>query len=52
MTLHVLPARDLEDVQRRKRHVLVVEERLVRAFGSAADAAALAGDPSEEVRTP
>lgn len=52
MTLHVLPARDLEDVQRRKRHVLVVEERLVRAFGSAADAAALAGDPRVEVRTP
>jgi multicomponent Na+:H+ antiporter subunit E len=41
MTLHVLPARDLEDVDRKKAHVLVVERRLVRAFGSAEDLAAL-----------
>ena len=52
ITLHLLPVRDLEDVERKKAHVLVVEGRLVRAFGSAADAAALAGDPREEVRTP
>ncbi|WNV76110.1 Na+/H+ antiporter subunit E [Geodermatophilus sp. DSM 44513] len=41
MTLHVLPARDLDDVRRKKAHVLVVEERLVRAFGSADDLAAI-----------
>ena len=52
ITLHLLPVRDLEDVERKKVHVLVVEERLVRAFGSAADATALDGDPREEVRTP
>ena len=52
MTLHLLPVRDLEDVERKRAHVLVVERRLVRAFGSAADVAALDGDPKEEVRTP
>jgi multicomponent Na+:H+ antiporter subunit E len=52
MTLHLLPVRDREDVERKKAHVLVVERRLVRAFGSAADVAALAGNPREEVRTP
>jgi multicomponent Na+:H+ antiporter subunit E len=41
MTLHVLPARDLADVERKRSHVLVVEQRLVRAFGSAEDLAAL-----------
>jgi multicomponent Na+:H+ antiporter subunit E len=39
-------------VVRKKAHVLVVEERLVRAFGSAADLAALDGHGREEVRTP
>jgi multicomponent Na+:H+ antiporter subunit E len=52
ITLHLLPVRDLEDVARKKAHVLVVEGRLVRAFGSAADIAALDGAPGEEVRTP
>ena len=51
MTLHLLPVRDLEDVERKKAHVLVVERRLVRAFGSAADVAALEGDPRDEVPT-
>jgi multicomponent Na+:H+ antiporter subunit E len=41
MTLHLLPVRDREDVERKKAHVLVVERRLVQAFGSAADLAAL-----------
>jgi multicomponent Na+:H+ antiporter subunit E len=51
MTLHMLPARDLEDVARKKANVLVVEERLVRAFGSPADLAALDGHGRAEVRT-
>ena len=51
MTLHLLPVRDLEDVARRKANVLVVEERLVRAFGSPADLAALDGHGRAEVRT-
>jgi multicomponent Na+:H+ antiporter subunit E len=46
MTLHLLPARDLEDVERKRSHVLVVERRLVRAFGSAEDLAALERDAS------
>ena len=52
MTLHLLPVRDLDDVARKKAHVLVVETRLVRAFGSAADVAALDGHRSEGVPTP
>jgi multicomponent Na+:H+ antiporter subunit E len=51
MTCHLLPARDLEDVARKKAHVLVVERRLVRAFGSAADVAAFEGDRRNEVPT-
>lgn len=43
MTLHLLPVRDLDDVERKRAHVLVVEERLARAFGSAADVAAVQG---------
>ncbi|SNS94317.1 multisubunit sodium/proton antiporter, MrpE subunit [Geodermatophilus saharensis] len=41
MTLHLLPVRDRDDVERKKTHVLVVETRLVRALGSAEDLAAL-----------
>ncbi len=41
ITLHLLPARDLADVERKKVHVLVVEGRLARAFGSADDIAAV-----------
>ena len=52
MTCHLLPARDLEDVERKRAHVLVVERRLVRAFGSPADVAAFDGARSEGVRTP
>jgi multicomponent Na+:H+ antiporter subunit E len=39
-------------VERKKAHVLVVERRLVRAFGSAADVAALDGQLGDEVLTP
>ena len=52
MTLHMLPVRDLADVGRKKAHVLVVEERLVQAFGSADDVAALAAQQGEGVPTP
>ena len=52
MTLHLLPVRDLDDVERKRARVLVVEGRLVRAFGSAADVAALEGKRREEVPTP
>ncbi|MGR6967182.1 Na+/H+ antiporter subunit E [Geodermatophilus sp. URMC 61] len=52
MTLHLLPVRDLEDVERKRAHVLVVERRLVQAFGSAADVAALDGQQRDEVATP
>jgi multicomponent Na+:H+ antiporter subunit E len=52
MTLHLLPVRDLDDVARKKAGVLVVEERLARAFGSAEDVAALEGRRTEEVPTP
>jgi multicomponent Na+:H+ antiporter subunit E len=44
MTLHLLPVRDRDDVERKRAHVLVVEERLVLAFGSADDVAALERD--------
>ena len=47
MTLHLLPVRDRDDVERKRAHVLVVEQRLVRAFGSAADLAVLARDGAE-----
>ena len=52
MTLHLLPVRDLEDVERKKAHVLVVERRLVQAFGSAADIAALEEQRGDEVPAP
>ena len=52
MTLHLLPVRDLEDVARKKANVLVVEERLVRAFGSAGDVAGLAVHRGEGVSAP
>lgn len=41
LTLHVLHVEDLDDVERRRASVLAEEERVVRAFGSAADIAAL-----------
>ena len=47
LAIHLLHADDLADVERQKRAVLATEERLVRAFGSADDLAALR---QEEVR--
>ena len=41
LALHVLHVTDLEDVERRRLSVLATEERVVRAFGSAAEIAAL-----------
>ena len=52
ITLHVLPARDLADVERTRAHVVVVERRLVRAFGSPADLAALERTERAVVGTP
>ena len=51
MTLHLLPARDLADVERKKAQVLVVEGRLARAFGSADDVAAVERE-EEQVQAP
>jgi multicomponent Na+:H+ antiporter subunit E len=45
LTVHLLYVRDLDDVAQQKAHVLHVEDRLVRAFGSAADVAALDRNP-------
>jgi multicomponent Na+:H+ antiporter subunit E len=52
MTLHLLPVRDLDDVELKRANVLVVEERLVRAFGTADDVAALAAHRGGAVATP
>jgi multicomponent Na+:H+ antiporter subunit E len=41
ISVHLLHADDLEDVARQKADVLAVEERIVQAFGSAEDIAAL-----------
>ena len=43
IAVHLLHADDLADVERQKRDVLATEERIVRAFGSAEDIAALSG---------
>jgi multicomponent Na+:H+ antiporter subunit E len=53
LAVHVLHVTDLEDVERRRASVLRMEERVVRAFGSAAEIAALARaahEPSAEGR--
>ncbi len=42
LSLHILHVRDLADVERRRAAVLAEEERVVRAFGSPAEIAALA----------
>ena len=42
IALHLLHVRDLDDVQRKKAGVLATEDRVVRAFGSADEIAALA----------
>ena len=41
IALHLLSVRDLAAVERQRAEVLATEERVVRAFGSAADIAAL-----------
>jgi multicomponent Na+:H+ antiporter subunit E len=51
MALHLLPVRDLADVDRRKAAVLAMEDRVVRAFGSAADVATLDREPDQPERT-
>jgi multicomponent Na+:H+ antiporter subunit E len=48
ISVHLLHVADLADVERQKRDVLATEDRIVRAFGSAADIAALGA----EERTP
>jgi multicomponent Na+:H+ antiporter subunit E len=45
LSLHILHVRDLADVERRRAAVLAEEERVVRAFGSAEEIAALAHAP-------
>ena len=52
ISLHLLYARDLADVDRRKAAVLAIEDRIVRAFGSAGDVAALEREPERTGRTP
>ena len=47
LALHVLHVRDEDDVERQRRSVLVQEERVVRAFGSSDEIAALALAPGE-----
>ena len=48
MLVHVLPISDERDVDRQRADVLIVEERVVRAFGSAREIAALDA-PAEPV---
>ncbi|MGY1621372.1 Na+/H+ antiporter subunit E [Geodermatophilus sp. SYSU D00965] len=52
ITLHLLGVRDLDAVAREKERVLATEDRMVRAFGSAADVAALDADPHQPERRP
>lgn len=47
LSLHVLHVRDLADVESRRAAVLAEEERVVRAFGSPDEIAALAHPPGE-----
>jgi multicomponent Na+:H+ antiporter subunit E len=47
LSLHILHVRDLADVERRRAAVLAEEERVVRAFGSAAEIAALSQAPGD-----
>ena len=50
--LHLLSVPDLAAVERQRAEVLATEERVVRAFGSAADIAALAREPGLPGRRP
>ena len=45
IALHLLSVRDLAAVERQRAEVLATEDRVVRAFGSAADIAALDREP-------
>ena len=47
IALHLLSVRDLAAVERQRAEVLATEERVVRAFGSAADIAALDRQPDQ-----
>jgi len=48
IAVHLLHADDLADVERQKADVLAIEERIVRAFGTMEDIAALeSGRPTE-----
>jgi multicomponent Na+:H+ antiporter subunit E len=50
--LHLLSVPDLAAVERQRAEVLATEERVVRAFGSAADIAALDQEPGFPGRRP
>jgi multicomponent Na+:H+ antiporter subunit E len=52
IAVHLLHVEDLADVERQKRDVLATEDRIVRAFGSDADIAALGGAAGTGGRTP
>jgi multicomponent Na+:H+ antiporter subunit E len=52
ITVHLLHVRDRAHVEQERADVLVVEERLVRAFGSAEDVAALDRDLQQRGRAP
>jgi len=52
ITVHILGVPDLAAVAREKENVLATEDRLVRAFGSAAEVAALDVAPDQPERRP
>jgi multicomponent Na+:H+ antiporter subunit E len=52
LALHLLSVRDLAAVEQQRAEVLAVEDRVVRAFGSAADIAALDRHPDQPDRRP
>jgi multicomponent Na+:H+ antiporter subunit E len=52
ITVHLLGVSDLDAVAREKEGVLATEDRLVRAFGSAAEIAALDAAPDQPERRP
>jgi multicomponent Na+:H+ antiporter subunit E len=45
LSLHLLHVRDDDDLRRQKASVLATEDRVVRAFGTAEDVAALEREP-------
>ena len=52
LLVHVLLVRDEREVERQRRTVLVVEERVVKAFGSAREVAALDGPVDQRPPVP